>query len=205
MAAQVIARMYYEHGFDFGIVNYGVERSFVRPERYPQEYRYAEHPVAQFPEPLRSELMGRSSSLSEPLGHLDFDVPGTVAGGWFLQGTPTANSLDLANDHRRQWFGRWIEREETRVVAFGHPWPGLPNRVQASSLSAPAWEEITPSSGRVAIQLWWLDFQALPINSDASSGTVLLELLDATTLRVEWFPHHDPVSEFTAAALDYER
>lgn len=204
-AGQVIARMTYEHGFDFGVVNYSVERSFVRRERYIEEYLYGEHPIVQFPEPLRSELTSRSRSLSRPLGHLDFDVPGTLAGGWFLQGTPVSASMDGVNDPRRQWFGRWIEREETRVAAFGHPWPGMPNRWLIASPGSPSWETITPASGRVAIQLWNLDPNAEPMYSGPSTGTVLLQLLDAMTLRLEWFPHHDPVTAFTSAALIYER
>lgn len=203
-AGQTIARMTHDHGFDFGLVNYGVARSFARRERWIQEYLFGEHPIEQFPEPLRSELISRSQSLSRPLGHLDFDTPGTLAGAWFLQGTPVSTSLNLGNAHTHQWFGRWTEREETRVASLGHPWPGLQNRTLAADPGAPSWETITPASGRVAIRLWVVDRNARP-DPGSASGTVLVEMLSPVLLRLEWFPHHNPVSGFTAAAMIYER
>jgi hypothetical protein len=203
-AGQVIGRMTFPHGVDFGVVNYGVRWDYVRPERYPEEYRYGQHPVEQFGEPLRSELAGRSNSRSRPLGGLDFDVPGTVSGGWFRQGLPVSASLDRDTDDQRQWFGRWIENEETRVVAFGHRWSGMVHRWAAADSAAPSWETLTPVSGRVAVRLWAVNTQAQP-DPNQQAGTVLLEMLGANTLRLEWFASHAPVSAFTAAALTYER
>jgi hypothetical protein len=204
-AGQVVARMFYDHGFDFGVINLGVNHFYLVPERYPEEYLHGENPIAQFPEPLRSELTSRSNSMSSALGKLGGDVAGTAAGAWFIQGTPKTNlSLQFGSEHLQLWLGRYVEREETRIVYFGQASPGQQNRLNAVDPSAPSWEDITPASGPVAVKLWFINAQATP-NLSAAAGTVLVQLLSATTLRVEWFPTHSLVPDFTAAVRTYER
>ncbi|MGH7568885.1 MAG: hypothetical protein ACREL9_07955 [Gemmatimonadales bacterium] len=203
---QVVATMLYEHGFDFGLLNYGVERAFVVPERYHAGYLNGQNPIEQFPEPLKSDLLARVTSLSDPLGRLTYDVAGTASGGWFIAGSPKTNEpLMFGNEHMLLWLARYVEREETRIVSLGDAWPGMTlGHLVAVDPAAPAWESITPASGRVALRLWAIGADALP-NTTYPAGTLLVELTGAATLRVEWFDTHSPVSAFTAGARTYER
>ena len=70
--------------------------------------------------------------------------------------------------------------------------------------AAPDWEAITPASGLVSVKLWNLDGEARQ-NLMWPAGTLVLELMDDVTLRMEWFDTHDEVAEFTGAARLYER
>jgi hypothetical protein len=203
-AGQVVARMFYDHGFDFGMSNRGVHQNFIAPGRYPDGYLHAQHPAEQFAEPLRSEMAARSASLSRPFGGLDYDVPGTTAGAWFIEGTPREISMRGDSEHVRMWLGRWIEREQTRVAAFGFRWPGMVNNIVAADPGAQDWESITPASGIVAVKLWAVGQDALP-NLTFPAGTVLVEMPSSTQLRMEWFDTHAGVGAFTPAARMYER
>ena len=204
-AGQPIATMHQEHGFDFGLANYGIDRRYVDQQRYNDGYLYGEHPIAQFPEPLRSQLTALVQTIgSERLGTLDFDVPGTAAGGWFLPGAPYPNSPQFGYDHLLFWLGRFTERPATQVAAFGERWPEMQNRVLAADPTAPGWDTVTSSTGALSVKLWNLSTSAEP-NYDWPGGTLLLEMPDATHLRVEWFDTHEPVTGFTAAAKLYSR
>ena len=204
-AGQTIATMYQTNGMDFGLVNYGIEHEFITPERYPAAFRHGENPIAQFPEPIRSQLLTRVNSLSDPLGRLSFDSAGTASGAWFVEGTPKSPvSLQFGQEWRQLWLGRYVERQETRVASFGQLWPGMGNFLLAVDSAAPSWEDITPATGLVSVKLWTLGADALP-NHAFPDGTLLIQLLDPTRLRVQWFDSHASVSAFTAEARTYER
>jgi hypothetical protein len=192
-AGQVIATMFHDYGFDFGLINYGVEHAYIVPERYPDGYRHGQNPIAQFPDPVKAELLARVNSLSDPLGRVSFDVAGTASGGWFIAGAP------------KLWLARYVERVETRIVGVADAWAGwVWGFLAAVDPAAPDWEAITPASGVVALRLWVLGWDALP-NTAQPAGTLLVQLTGPATLRVEWFDTHGPVTAFTAAARTYER
>lgn len=205
VAGDVVATMYYEHGFDFGLLNYGVKHEWVDSTRYNHGYLHAEHPIAQFPAAVRPELISRIQAGSEPLGRLAFDVAGTASGGWFLEGAPAGDvPLQRGNDHMLLWLARWVERRETRIAVVGERWPGMVNQTLAVDAAAPSWEELTPASGAVALKLWNLN-AAATANLDWPAGTLLVQVLAGERLRVEWFDTHEPVGGFTTAARMYER
>jgi hypothetical protein len=100
-AGDVIATMTYEHSFDFGVLNPGIEpRQFVNMDRIPAAYAYAQHPIEQYAEPLRSELISRVQTQSDPLGMLSYDQAGTAAGHWWLEGTPIEFSFTACRGGR---------------------------------------------------------------------------------------------------------
>lgn len=206
VGGQVVGTMFNPRSLNFGLMNYGVEIPVIVPERYPEPYRHAEHPIAQYPEPLRSQLLTRVNSDSNPLGRLDFDILGTASGGWFVQGTPrNEDAFIRTNKHLLLWLGRYAERVETRIITIGDPWAGWWwGFLAAVDVAAPSWEDITVASGRVALPLWPLGVDARP-NTAQPGGTLLVQLTGPTTLRIEWFDTHDPVTAFTAAARMYER
>jgi len=205
-AGQVIATMYYDHGFDFGLANYGIENPYVRPERYPEGYLHGQHPIEQFPEPLRSQLTAlvQTTNTAKPLGSLDWDVPGTAAGGWFLPDLPVNRSLEIQFDTSWVWLGRLPERPSTRVASLGQLRPSG-RHLHAVDPSAPDWEDVAPDSGPIVVRLWEIQWSTAEPNLSRPSGTLLVELQDPTHLRIEYFPTHDPVSGFTSNARVYVR
>lgn len=205
-AGDVIARMSFTYSFDFGVTNYAREpHEFARNERYLEFFRYTESPVAQFVEPLRSQLIERVVTLGDPFGRVSFDVPGTAAGGWFLEGTPPGDASFIVEGVPKQLFlGRLQERPETRILIVGERWPGLINRMAVVDEAAPSWDDITAADGPVAVKLWALTPEGLP-KLDFPHGTALFEVLAGGRLRIDWFDTHGPVTTFSATARIYER
>jgi hypothetical protein len=204
-AGDVIARMTYQHSFDFGVLNFGIEpHQFVNMDRIPPAYGYAQHPIAQYPEPLRSELISRVYTQSDPLGRLSYDQAGTAAGHWWLDGTPIEFSFTVDYVSTQLFLGRLQERYETRIMTVGERWTDQPNTLVVIDPAAPSWDDITEASGPVALAAWGLDRDGTPLYS-FPHGTVLVEVLAGERLRIEWFDTHDEVTSFTATARVYER
>lgn len=203
IAGTVIATMAYDHGFDFGAIHMAVTHRHIRPERFSHAVQHGQHPIAQFPEPLRSQLLTRMNPAGPQHGRLQYDSIGTMAGTWLLQGKPVIY-LTRETDSLLVWFGRWTERQETRVVTFGQIPAGAGNRLLVADSSAPDWERITEASGPVAVRLWNLNVEARA-NLSWPGGTLLVQVTGPKAMRMQWFPTHDPVSGFTTAARDYER
>ncbi len=202
-AGQVVAIMYVEHGFDFGLTNYAVDHRYIVPQNFTDQERHGENPIAQFPEPIRSELLTRMNPAGPNLGRLSYDSLGTASGHWLVAGSgPFVRSPQT--DRLVLWLGRWTERQETRIVAFGEAWQGMQNSIVAVDAVAPSWEEITNGSGVVPVKLWNLGTDARP-NLTFPGGTLLLEVVDDLTLRMEWFDTHESVTDFTLAMRLYER
>ncbi len=201
-AGDVVATMLYEHGFDFGTVNLGIDHYYIDPERWSEAALHAEHPVAQFPPAIRNVLLTRMHPISAPYGKVAYDVDGSAAGTWVRVGNQHVY-LTRDNEHLVLWFGRWIDTPSTRIVTFGDPLPDGAWRLAADP-AAPAWESITPASGIVAIKLWALGSDGKP-NLTWAYGTLLLEMTATKQLKMEWFDSHEPVTAFTAAAREYER
>ncbi len=63
-AGQVVATMFYPEGVDFGLTNNDVQHNWISPARYIEEYLHEQHPIEQYPEPLRSQLLERVTSRS---------------------------------------------------------------------------------------------------------------------------------------------
>jgi hypothetical protein len=204
-AGEIVAVMHYDHGFDFGVEHRGLTpHPFLRPDRAPLPYLYAQSPIAQYPEPLRSRLAARVQTDEDPLGRLAFDVAGTARGMWFLQGTPAELSFHRDHSEASLFIGPLQERHDTRIVTSGFAWPGSWAGLTVADPATPDWTRITPTSGAVAVRAWGLSPDGTP-NPDFPRGTWLLEMADRETLRVEWFPGHETPAGFTAAARIYER
>jgi hypothetical protein len=205
-AGQFVATMFQTNGFDFGVMNPAITHHFLAPERYSLLQIHAQHPVDQFPEPQRSELLSRIVSLTEPkAGRITFDVAGSASGYWVMAGNPTLYA-SLPNWGKWLVLTRYVERQETRIVSLGTPWPGgnTGNFLSAVDESAPSWEDITPPLGSVALKLWGLGADARP-DMTRPAGTLLIEVRADETIRVEWFDTHGVVGAFTAAARIFER
>src|SRR5690606_30833708 len=179
---------------------------YIRPGRKPAGYLHGQHPIVQFPEPLRSQLpaLVQTTNTAQPLGSLDWDVPGTAAGGWFLPDVPVVQSLDRQYEEGWMWLGHLPERPTTRLAGVGYISP-MGVHLLVADPSAPDWEDITVGSGPVAIRIWYPDLTTGEPNLDVPNGTLLVELQDSTHLRVEHFATHDPVGGFTSNASVFVR
>lgn len=203
-AGQTVATSFADTGFDFGLINYGVEHYWINPSRYHVGYLYSQNPIEQFPSAVADQLLELVNTVDgNPLGRLSYDVAGTASGAWFIEGADQA--LMFGNDHMLLWLARYVEREETRILSVGERWPGMVNRLLVVDPDAPDWEDITPDGGILTIKLWNMSSEVLP-RYDWPSGTLLLEMPDADTLRVEWFDTHEPIQEMFGDQMRiYER
>jgi hypothetical protein len=203
-AGQVLATMHVTHGFDFGVINYGRLHSYVAPHRYHDAYLRGEHPIAQFPEPLRSQLMERVRGVGGGLGRLDWDVKGTAAGYWYIQGSPNDGSvLNHDQSFRLLFLGRLTERPETRILSTGTTWPGMLNWMLLVDAAEPAWDAITPATGPLVLRLRGPTTDGLP--TGIAVGAVRVHLFHSDSIRVEWFATHDLAGAFTTASRVYTR
>ena len=204
-AGDVIGTMFQTNSFDFGVTNYAVHHTFVRPERYPESYLHAQNPLEQFPQPMRSQLESRVMTRWDAIGRLSYDVAGTAAGNWFKEGSPASDQVFTPDwVHAQLFLGRRTEREATRIVVTGDRWAGLPNPIAVVDDADPSWDAISPASGQVPVRLWGMTPEGEP-NTAFPHGTLLIEMLSGTRLRIEWFEGHEAPAGFTSAAFIYER
>jgi hypothetical protein len=205
-AGDTIAVMYSDFAIDFGMVDYHIdEHRFVNQERFADNpgYLHSRSPIWRFEEPLRSELLARVSTSSDPYGRISFDVAGTAAGNWFLEGIPFEESLLPVHEQAQLFLGPLQERVEVGIVSKVG-WFAAAMDVAVAALDAPRWENITSGTGRVWIPLWQAARDGTP-DPDWPKGGVLLEVLADERLRIEWFDTHEEPADFTGAAEVYER
>ncbi len=202
-AGDPIATMYYHHSFDFSLVDYGVTNDFINKERVGLPGIHGANPLGRYSEPLRSELLGLVHTAEDPLGEVVYDIAGTASGAWYLEGTPDSD-LAATPDwaHTQLFLGPLAELREISVVVTGTSWGGF--RIAAAEASFPSWKTVTPASGPVQVRLFELGF-AFDIRPFPTRGSLLVEMLDTETLRLEWFDTHEEVTAFSEAASVYER
>ena len=196
-------------GVDFGVVNLQVTNMFAAPERYPQIFRSADHPVSHFAEPLRSQLIAKITPAPALVyGRVSWDRAGTLEGNWYLEGTPdneTANQPDYWPNLLCFVYDPWFQ-DEVRI-GFGTALtvnPVLvPNGGPVGISSGPAPETVTPASGLVVYQL--ASEVELVHTTSLAVGTLLVQMTDATHVTVEGFADQGEHTAFTANARHYVR
>lgn len=189
-------------GIDLGAYDMSTTLTgFANPSRYRAETLHCVSPWKYFVEPLRSQLYARIRRVPgapDKDGHIDLDVPGTLAGAWFDEALP----IDSTEGH-----SGW-----PRTVAFVTDYYD-PSKVRVSiggtiatqgvwtiPADTPRPEAVTPASGLVAYRLLYTE------STTVQWGLMLVELTDATHLRIEVFPGSQATTgNFTAAAKRYVR
>lgn len=173
--------------------------NFARPERYSDDVLHGVFALDYFAEPARSAVMAKAGAVEN--GALSYDLVGTLQGLWFLDGSPLAYSTLVANRPYRMFF----------IHANGDP-PGAMRAIYGHytnggsemdfdllSASDPAPSSVTPASGVIKFQF--------PVGT--GWRTLLVQMIDATTLRMEtWDSYHSPgmtAFAFTSAARTYVR
>lgn len=207
-AGDTIAVMYTDYAFDFGLTHLGIDpHVFVRAERYENStsYRYAQNPIAQFPEPLRSRMLALVQTEADPYGRISYDVAGTAQGNWFRPDVSLTDPFLPIYESGALFLGRLQERDATRVLTKGGGgWYPDGFGVAVVDDADPSWDALTPSSGTTQLRLWELARDGRADLGDAY-GSVLIEVLPDERIRIEWFDTHDPVAAFTDAAVEYVR
>ncbi len=168
---------------DLGVINRRLERkSFARPERYDHaDTHWIDSPFRYFAEPVRSDIYARvNREGADKDGTLEVDVVGSLAGMWYREDVPV-NTADRALLSRAIVFAPDVRRPTEKRVSIGEGFSiqGLYG-VQAG---APEFADVGPGTGRIGYRL-----DAMDNSSDPWRGVLVVQLVDATSLDVEFFP-----------------
>jgi hypothetical protein len=171
--------------FDFAVLRSTLQLGFVNPMRYGRDTLTSDGPIQYFDEPLRSALYAKvRRSGGEKDGRLNYDVAGTLAGNWYAEELPVAESGrggEMYYGVRKLSFARDVFSPDRQRVSIGGL--GLTG-LYGVPPDAPDFTAITPASGLVVYRLLAAGAPLGPA-PEAQQGWLLVELRDATRLRVE--------------------
>jgi len=184
---------------DFGAYDSTHTRAFANPSRYSSLSLHAQSPWKYYPEDLRALLYLKSRvETPDKDGTNNYDLAGTLRGNWFLDGVPMAPEaeVEIANWGKQLSFGLDEYDSSKQVISVGGTitspgvfWTGPFGNGQDGG-GTYRWANITPGSGKVTIPA-------------GPAHYFLVEMLDATTLKVEHF--ESPPADFTLAFQVYRR
>jgi len=188
------------YGVDVGVINSDVNQGFLRPSRYAPETNNCDQPLHFFTQPLRDQLTALVKREGpDKDGRINFDRAGTVAGNWFLEGL-------AADRESSSGPGAWpkmltfvydnFKPTEVRVVIGGTIDVAGIYTIPATD---PLPENITQANGATILHL--LGFGPRLFDS----RRLLVQLLNASTLRVEKFAVGTGDLIFDAGAQTYVR
>ena len=187
--------------FDIGVVDMNITLPLIRPERFPYDTPHAGKPIHMFTEPLRTSIVSRVWRAGTDYdGRVDFDVPGTLSGCWFLLGLPVAVSGSNLSGSSQLAFAVDVRHPEWQGGSVGGTLAY--SGVFVTGAGEPAWATVTPASGEVAYTMRW------PMDGPASQvfGSMRVKLLAPDTLKIETFPGPAlPAPAFTDSAKIYVR
>jgi hypothetical protein len=171
--------------FDFSVLRSTLRLNFVNPARYGRDTLTADGPVQYFDEPLRSALAAKVLRTGGEIdGRIDYDVDGTLAGNWFAEDLPVAESGRgdaMYYGVRKLAFARDVfSPQQQRVSIGGLGLTGL----YGVPADAPDFAAVTPASGRLTYRLMAVGAPQSP-PSNTQSGWLQVQLLDASHLRIE--------------------
>jgi hypothetical protein len=227
------------NGFDFSVHDARVLLpGFVRPESYEVEpwKVHTVDPNDYFDEPARSRLLGKNVRQVDPLGgKIDHDVPGTLMGNWFVEGTDGYRGIVEASGPiaPNESVGYWSTHlavapdpiDPTVIIvsmpSFGDSRAQLPIceldphpadvtvETGLVKYELVGWSYVRRSSGEPwhGISREAFDDIIVQLYPDHVDGVVLFQLIDDHRLKFEAFPARrgHQVEGFTEAAVIYER
>jgi hypothetical protein len=177
------------YGIDLGVINQSLNLNFLIPSHYIGDTIHADAPLKYFAEPIRSQLYARVQRVGSDLdGKIDFDVAGRLAGNWFLG----SNAL-LAFVYDT------YDPSSVRISTGA----GALQGVFSIAAGEPAPSDVSPASGKVTYTLTRAITGPPRTGINGVAGYMLVEMTDATHLRMETFI--DRPTDFTAAAGTYAR
>ena len=196
---------------------------FVVPEHYEEEpwKIHTVDPLQFYEEPLKSDLLSKVVRKVEPrAGKIDYDIEGTIAGNWFLDGT-VDYSGNLATGSPRYWEGHlsivygYIDPTQIRVsIGFD---TGISSDLCNICFGAygvrgnqPDPAAVKSESGLIMYELMSRYEQSKWVKEQVGStslGTFLVQHLGDRTIRIEVIPGKAPdeVPDFSDSARIYRR
>jgi len=189
-------------GVDLGVTNASRTLSFITPARYSGDTLNADAPLKYYDEPLRGELyaMVRRDGADKD-GKIDFDVAGHLSGNWFHESLAMSESTQPAGWPRHLAF------------VYDNVQPSQPRISIGGTLSLagvfavdpadPPFEAVGPESGLVRYTLRVGGLLGAP--AGAATGTLLVQMLDGSRIRVEALSGANPSGAFSSAAQVYVR
>ena len=199
---------------------------FVVPEHYEGE-PWKVHTVDPFQfygEPIRSDLLSKVPRTEEPkAGKIDYDVEGTIAGNWFMEGTVDYFG-NVGPGAPRYWNGHlsiaygYIDPSQVRIsigletAINDDPNCGICSGAYGVRENQPDPVTVEPESGLIKYELMsrkasGSDYAAREQIGPDPLGTFLVQHLGDRTIRVEVVAGKAPneLSGFSDAALIYRR
>ena len=179
-----------------------------------------------YEEPLRSVMEDKSLRIISPRGgFFDYDIEGTLQGNWYIEGTSYAGT-----EGKKDSFGAYYKTHAALIpdnldpsqlrVSIGDDFRDKEMGVNYGvTLPAPSFDSVTTESGIVMYELRELTpcdgsghtakgrSKSIVCNKDFATGTALLQLNDAGTMKLEVF-FDTPISSdlaFTNKARIYTR
>ncbi len=177
---------------------------YINPEKYPVPEQQAVSPLRYFEPSLREAVLQKIKRTAEPRdGEFDFDVRGTLAGNWFLEGKDgyseeggAAYYLSFAYD---AYDPRYLR------VSLGLTLGGYLARVKGN---APDFKSVGVNSGRIVYKLISVgegsEFSGGPM-PDTVVSTLLVEMINEEKIKVELFEGEVDNPSFTANAKFFTR
>lgn len=176
-------------GIDLGVINDSLNLNFIVPSHYIGDTIHADAPLKYFAEPLRSQLYARVQRLGADLdGKIDYDIAGRLAGNWFIA---TNAVMSFAYDT--------CDPSSVRIATS----VGFVQGVFAIAPGDPRPADVSTSSGRVLYTLSRAITGPPKTGTNTTVGYLLVELTDATHLRMQTFTGRP--ADFTAAAVALSR
>jgi len=189
-------------GLDWGVYDKDVTH-FIHPEKY-RRTAHAAHFMEYCDEYLKAELLERlweKPTVGPVWGKFDYDQPGRLVGNWFLEGISEADPLGEWDKHLAFVYYMY-DPTQIRIAIGGT----LPVEVSYEGYAvvgnAPDPANITVESGKV---VYWLTTPPELGVEELPEATLLVQMLDEETIKVEAFQGHLSSPEFTANARLYTR
>lgn len=181
------------YAVDLGVINTGLTLTgFANPARYPSDTLHADAPLKYYEEPLRSQLYAKVQRLGSELdGRIDLDVPGRLAGNWYVENGTNAvafayNTYDPA---------------QVRISIGGIL---ATNGVFSTGAVEPRPADVSVATGLVRYTLTRAR-TGLPLAFDTPSGSMLVQMLTDTRMRAEVFAANSRADAFTSSARTFIR
>lgn len=173
---------------DFAVLRSTLSLPFVNPRRYSVDTLSADGPMRYFEGPIRSPILAKVlRSGGEIDGRLNYDVADTLSGNWYAEDLPVEISGRGGEQYygvRKLSFARDVfSPDQPRVSIGGLGMTGL----YGTANDAPAFTNVTPSSGLVVYRMMAVGFRQSP-PTNLQHGWLLVQLLDSERLRVEAVP-----------------
>jgi hypothetical protein len=185
---------------DLGVINETVTRAgFINPNRYPPDTIHADAPLKYFAEPLRTTLYARvRRSGPDKDGKIDYDVPGRLAGNWFLEGLDERDSATPHAWGRHLAFVRDVHDPAAVRIAVGGTLAVQGVFAVQHGATDPA--VVTPQTGKVTYRL--LDARDLR----RQRGLMIVRMVNGRRIRVQAFADAKrQEADFGGAAVFYVR